>query len=124
MLCPKCSSPNSAGAKECEVCGVIFAHAKRGEPVKQIALCAWMDQGRPCPCRGILSESQNGGGSWYCREHWERLHRREPYGAGNAFAPSHPRSIAAQKWREEWRAKFGDRKVVQDKPMPNPLEAA
>jgi hypothetical protein len=126
MLCPKCSSPNSNGAKECEVCGVIFAHARRAQEQQtrsQAALCAWSDHGRSCPCRGIMSEGTNGLAQWYCREHWERLHRRDPLETGNAI-PEMPKSRAVIEWRAQWKARFGDKKIVQDKPIPNPLEAA
>ena len=99
MLCPKCSSPNAAGSKECNVCGVIFAHTRRDKPEPLSTLCAWTDVGLTCGHRGILSMTTNGQGQWYCREHWDRLNKREPKAQGNAV-PEAPASIAVQEWKK------------------------
>jgi hypothetical protein len=48
-------------------------------------MCAWNDHGRCCPCKGIISSTTNGGGSWYCREHWESINDRTPTERGNAL---------------------------------------
>jgi hypothetical protein len=124
MKCPKCASYNTAGATECEKCGVIFAHAKRTQQAAPVApTCAWSHQGRSCMSRGIMSEGTTGNAQWYCREHWERLQRRDPTETGNAI-PTLPKSQAVTAWHAAWKARYGDKKVMPEKPMPNPLEAA
>ena len=60
-------------------------------------LCSWSDHGSRCPCRGILTSSTNGEGSWYCREHWERLQGAEPAGRGN-YPTVSGRSALMRKW--------------------------
>jgi hypothetical protein len=32
-----------------------------------------------------MSLGATGEAKWYCREHWERLHDREPFGVGNTL---------------------------------------
>ena len=60
--------------------------------------CAWSDYGRSCPSRGTVSSTTNGSGSWYCREHWERLDNREPDGLGNHPVARTARSLEMRKW--------------------------
>ena len=127
MKCPKCGSYNATGATECDKCGVILAHVQRSAPEPSVSLCAWTESGRPCPCRGILTLATNGGGQWYCREHWERLSHREPYAKGNGL-PVMGQSLAAKKWHQEmaeYRQRMGlvpwERRHEGKKPEPVPL---
>jgi hypothetical protein len=120
MRCPKCmGTMEDDGTCSCGYRKNKVVALRENLPT----LCAWSDHGRSCPCRGIMSEGTSGNGQWYCREHWERLHRRDPLETGNAI-PEMPKSRAVIEWRAQWKARFGDKKIVQDKPIPNPLEAA
>ena len=106
MKCPKCKAFNLASATECETCGVIFAHAKRGEerPAGP-ATCSWVDHGKTCVCRGILSTGTRGEGPWYCREHWRRANGIEPAGRGNypVTPVSSPGTGRWSGWWEKWK---------------------
>jgi hypothetical protein len=77
-------------------------------------MCAWTDYGRSCPCRGILSHGTSGDGAWYCREHWERINNREPYGAGTQLPPAAGAGFAAKRWggwHETWLRRRDSRQL-------------
>ena len=98
MLCPKCSSPNLPKARECEVCGVVFAHAKK-VATDFSRLCVFLDLGKPCEERGILSSSQNGSGAFYCRQHWAIVNGVAADVVGNELPPQ-IKSRAVEQWHK------------------------
>lgn len=96
--CPQCHHVNATGATECESCGVQFRDLRRAQIVQAGPItCSWTDHGSRCPCRGICSNTTIGEGSWYCREHWERLQGVEPPGRGN-YPTASGRSALMRKW--------------------------
>lgn len=48
--------------------------------------CQWDDHGNKCGEYGVLSDSTNGTGPSYCREHYAKLKGREPRYRGNVRA--------------------------------------
>lgn len=86
--CPKCHGLLEDDGS----CSCGYGVKRRTSAVTQhvaasVILCSYVDHGRPCACRGIISHGTNGGGNWYCREHWETVHDREPGCVGNAPGP-------------------------------------
>ena len=117
--CANCGEYNAYNAHECKSCSKEFG-AYTDREVKAIATCSWTDHGSRCPCRGILSNTTNGEGSWYCREHWERLQGVEAPGRGN-YPTASGRSALMRKWdglHEQWLARR-DRRTL---PVPPSIE--
>ena len=85
--CPECG-----GLLEDDgACSCGFRAKRAGKKAAEHAdavLCAWDDHGARCPCRGVISTTTNGGGTWYCREHWERIAGRDADVTGNGL-PDH-----------------------------------
>lgn len=100
MKCPKCKATNAPHASECSDCGQPLMLSKRPGSSHQSgpSLCGWMDLGRTCECRGIMSDGTQGDGTWYCREHWDRRQGREPAGYGN-YRPKPGRSHTIAAYR-------------------------
>ena len=124
MKCPQCHYENKPGATECDSCAVVFRDTKRGRSTRSEGLagqmCAWNDHGYGCPHKGIISNTVTGGGSWYCREHWESINDRTPSERGNAV-PAQPRMRGHEQrdaWWQDWLARR-DRRVL---PQPIPRE--
>lgn len=108
MKCPQCHTKNQPGATECDSCGVVFRHLNRAESAKQagaVVICAWNDQGRRCPSRGIISNATDGSGPWYCREHSAKLHGVPIEGVmGNSIPASRSQSLATVAWHAKMSA--------------------
>ena len=100
MQCPKCHGLlEDDGSCSCGY-GVKRKAVERGDGLTG-QLCAFLDHGRSCPCRGVFSSTTNGAGKWYCREHWERIQGLEPEGLGNFRSKSKARSHHMRQW-DEW----------------------
>lgn len=87
--CPKCHGLlEDDGTCSCGYGVKRRADRQQQQQISSVPiLCSFNDQGRGCQCRGIISSTTNGSGQWFCREHWETVHGREPGCLGNAPWP-------------------------------------
>ncbi len=72
--------------------------------------CPWNDHGDICARRGSFSESIVGGGPWYCREHWARLHNQSPPRAGSHVS-------ARERWYQENNLPYEPPKLIDVPPF-------
>lgn len=82
MKCPNCEGLTEADNQSCS-CGW---RASTNRP-KQQKLCQWNDHGQICGYPGILANTTNGEGPWYCRAHFARLMDWPAWEAGTYFKP-------------------------------------
>lgn len=113
MKCPKCRHVNKDDAKECEDCGVVFAHIRggRGKEDTIDRTCPWNDHGSICGVVGSLSDSTNGQGPWYCSKHYWKLKGYPDAVIGAAKAPS---------FRKRW---YADHERDYEPPKKGNLDA-
>lgn len=74
--------------------------------------CAWNDYGARCAAKGVLSDSTDGSGPWYCREHEARRTRRQPPN----MAPYQPEDLSSyglgKRLPGETEREYGRRSLV------------
>lgn len=99
-VCPECGNRFLIDAASCR-CGWRVDGSRLA--VKGPVLCNWSDAGRPCQFVGIASFATQGGGPWYCREHFEVLQGRTTPGHGNELVPIRS-SGAAREWHKAMAA--------------------